>query len=220
MAGNYNKRRRADLYKIVVIGDVSVGKTSFMERYVNNKFSNTYKATIGADFLSKDVDRDGKKMVLQIWDASSGRERFQSISKYHYRGSDAFIVVYDITKESSFRNVIQWIKDIKTFSTADKNSTSKSAVILVGTKKDLIKDRVVSLEEAMEIAKEQMDGCHVCEISSKTGEGIAELMDLCCSTLAGINNHEEEGKFLIKNEEENKPVSYGPIIDWVISWFQ
>jgi len=204
------------LYKIVVLGNSSVGKTSFLERYVHGKFSNNYKSTLGIDFLSKPVDRNGKQVTLQLWDTSSGRERFQSLTKAYYRGADAFFLIYDITNERSFKDALVYPKEITNYIQG-----TKPCIILVGSKKDLAKDRNVSTVEAMEIAKDQIEGCHVCEISSKTGEGIDELMELCIST---IENNQKMDNEIIESPLEaqtKKPVSYfEALLNWFVSWWQ
>eukprot|EP01084_Bolivina_argentea_P049714 91424_1 len=83
------------LLKVVILGDASVGKTSIRNRFVNDKFSKEYKATIGADFLTKEIFIDDKSVTIQIWD-TAGQERFQSLGVAFYRGSDSCILLYDI----------------------------------------------------------------------------------------------------------------------------
>jgi len=89
------------LIKVVLLGDSGVGKTSLMERFVNHRFSQQYKATIGADFLSKDVTVEDKSVTMQIWD-TAGQERYQSLGSAFYRGADACLLVYDVTDLKSF----------------------------------------------------------------------------------------------------------------------
>merc|ERR1711883_12435 len=96
------------LLKVIILGDSGVGKTSLMNQYVNRKFSNQYKATIGADFLTKDITLDDNRQVtLQIWD-TAGQERFQSLGVAFYRGADACILVFDLTAKKSFENLDTW----------------------------------------------------------------------------------------------------------------
>ncbi|RYR49230.1 hypothetical protein Ahy_A07g035576 isoform C [Arachis hypogaea] len=86
--------RRRTLLKVIILGDSGVGKTSLMNQYVNKKFSNQYKATIGADFLTKEVQFEDRLFTLQIWD-TAGQERFQSLGVAFYRGADCCVLVYD-----------------------------------------------------------------------------------------------------------------------------
>lgn len=87
-----------------------MGKTSLMNRYVKNKFSHQYKATIGADFLTKDIEVDGKLVTMQIWD-TAGQERFQSLGVAFYRGADACVLVYDVTNSKSFDSLDSWMEE-------------------------------------------------------------------------------------------------------------
>jgi len=95
------------LLKVIILGDSGVGKTSLMNQYVNRKFSNQYKATIGADFLTKDVMIDDRLVTMQIWD-TAGQERFQSLGVAFYRGADCCVLVYDVTNPNSFKSLDSW----------------------------------------------------------------------------------------------------------------
>ncbi|EER06563.1 Rab7, putative, partial [Perkinsus marinus ATCC 50983] len=99
--------RKKVLLKVIILGDSGVGKTSLMNQYVNKKFSPQYKATIGADFLTKEVTIDDKVVTLQIWD-TAGQERFQSLGMAFYRGADCCCLVYDITNPKSFESLDSW----------------------------------------------------------------------------------------------------------------
>lgn len=94
-----------DILKVVLIGDGGVGKTSLRNQYIHKKFTDAYKATIGADFITKEVEtNDGKKVMMQIWD-TAGQERFQSLGVAYYRGADACILVYDVNNYLSFQHL-------------------------------------------------------------------------------------------------------------------
>ncbi|XP_006590898.1 ras-related protein Rab7 isoform X2 [Glycine max] len=99
--------RRRTLLKVIILGDSGVGKTSLMNQYVNKKFSNQYKATIGADFLTKEVQFEDRLFTLQIWD-TAGQERFQSLGVAFYRGADCCVLVYDVNSMKSFDNLNNW----------------------------------------------------------------------------------------------------------------
>ncbi|CDJ52884.1 Ras family domain-containing protein, putative [Eimeria brunetti] len=99
--------KKKSLLKVIILGDSSVGKTSLMNQYVNKKFSNQYKATIGADFLTKDVVIDDKEVTIQIWD-TAGQERFQSLGVAFYRGADCCVLVFDVTNPKSFDSLESW----------------------------------------------------------------------------------------------------------------
>ncbi|AEE82786.1 RAB GTPase homolog G3A [Arabidopsis thaliana] len=99
--------RRRTLLKVIVLGDSGVGKTSLMNQYVHKKFSMQYKATIGADFVTKELQIGEKLVTLQIWD-TAGQERFQSLGAAFYRGADCCALVYDVNVLRSFDNLETW----------------------------------------------------------------------------------------------------------------
>ncbi|KAG9395029.1 Small GTPase superfamily [Carpediemonas membranifera] len=99
------------LLKIIILGDTGVGKTSLMNRFVNQKFTATYKATIGADFLTKEVTVNGQRVTMQIWD-TAGQERFQSLGVAFYRGADACVLVYDVNQPKSFDDLESWSQEL------------------------------------------------------------------------------------------------------------
>ncbi|XP_052118190.1 ras-related protein Rab7 isoform X6 [Arachis duranensis] len=99
--------RRRTLLKVIVLGDSGVGKTSLMNQYVHKKFSQQYKATIGADFVTKELQIDDRLVTLQIWD-TAGQERFQSLGVAFYRGADCCVLVYDVNVMKSFDSLENW----------------------------------------------------------------------------------------------------------------
>ena len=125
--------RKKVLLKIIILGDSGVGKTSLMNQYVNQRFSSQYKATIGADFLTKEVTIDDKLVTLQIWD-TAGQERFQSLGVAFYRGADACILVYDITSEKSFEQLNSWRDEF--LNHAKPRSPENFPFVVIGNKVD------------------------------------------------------------------------------------
>ena len=107
--------KRKTFIKLIIIGDSAVGKTSLLQQYVNKTFSANYSATIGADFLTKEVAIDEKICALQIWD-TAGQEKFQStLSTPFYKGSEGCIIVYDITNIETFNNLSNWKEEFLKF---------------------------------------------------------------------------------------------------------
>lgn len=142
--------KKKTLLKIIILGDSGVGKTSLMNRYHSGKFSGQYKATIGADFLSKDVEIDGKTATLQIWD-TAGQERFQSLGVAFYRGADACLLVYDVTDPRSFDNLQTWKSEfLKTAGAESSNSSQQQPFpfIVLGNKVDREDERRVHRSKA------------------------------------------------------------------------
>ncbi|CCJ28537.1 unnamed protein product [Pneumocystis jirovecii] len=99
--------RKKVLLKVIILGDSGAGKTSLLNQYVNKKFSNQYKATIGADFLTKEVTVDDRVVTMQLWD-TAGQERFQSLGVAFYRGADCCVLVFDVTNSKSFETLDSW----------------------------------------------------------------------------------------------------------------
>jgi Ras-related protein Rab-7A len=138
--------RKKVLLKIIILGDSGVGKTSLMNQYVNKKFSNQYKATIGADFLTKEVMVDDKLVTLQIWD-TAGQERFQSLGVAFYRGADACVLVFDVNVAKTFENLNSWREEF--LIQAGPRDPENFPFIVLGNKIDLENSRVVSQKRAM-----------------------------------------------------------------------
>lgn len=126
--------RRKVLLKVIILGDSGVGKTSLMSQFVNQKFSSQYKATIGADFLTKEIIVDDKLVTLQIWD-TAGQERFQSLGVAFYRGADCCILVYDVSKAATFRSLDSWRDEF--LIQASPRDPDHFPFVVVGNKVDL-----------------------------------------------------------------------------------
>merc|ERR1712187_454790 len=135
------------LLKVIILGDSGVGKTSLMNQYVNKKFTNQYKATIGADFLTKEVMIDDKVATMQIWD-TAGQERFQSLGVAFYRGADCCVLVYGLTQTKSFESLDSW-RDEFLIQASPKNPDSFPFVV-IGNKCDLPDKRLVSAARAQQ----------------------------------------------------------------------
>jgi Ras-related protein Rab-7A len=116
-----------------------------MNQYIHKRFSNTYKATIGADFMTKEILIDDKLVTLQIWD-TAGQERFQSLGVAFYRGADSCILVHDITDSKSFDNLESWMDEFIVH--ADPKNPNNFPFIVLGNKADLANRRQVSTSKA------------------------------------------------------------------------
>jgi small GTP-binding protein len=99
--------------KVIVIGNSNVGKTCLILRYTQDMFRESFLPTIGVDFRSKALIKDGKRYKLQLWD-TAGQERYNSLRRGYYRGAKGVIIVYDITDQTSFENVTRWSEDVIT----------------------------------------------------------------------------------------------------------
>jgi len=124
------------VYKILVVGDLGCGKTSFIHRYVNHTFSNTYRATIGVDFALKTLKRGKASIRLQLWDIA-GQERFGHMTRVYYKEAVGAIIVFDITREKTFQAVTKWKADIDDNLSVDGVSIP---VVLLANKCDLAEE--------------------------------------------------------------------------------
>lgn len=127
-------RNKKALLKVIILGDSGVGKTSLMQQYVSRKFSSHYKATIGADFLTKEMMVDDRLTTMQTWD-TAGQERFQSLGVAFYRGADCCVLVFDVTNPKSFEHIEQWRDEFLT--QAAPRNADKFPFVLLGNKVDL-----------------------------------------------------------------------------------
>ncbi|KAF3446066.1 hypothetical protein FNV43_RR11245 [Rhamnella rubrinervis] len=150
-------------YKLVFLGDQSVGKTSIITRFMYDKFDNTYQATIGIDFLSKTMYLEDRTVRLQLWD-TAGQERFRSLIPSYIRDSSVAVIVYDVASRQSFLNTSKWIEEVRT------ERGSDVIIVLVGNKTDLVDKRQVSIEEAE--AKSRELNVMFIETSAKAGFNI------------------------------------------------
>jgi len=141
---------KKDILKVVLIGDGGVGKTAIRVQYIHKRFTNNYKATIGADFITKEVQVEkGKTVSMQIWD-TAGQERFQSLGIAYYRGADACIIVFDVTNPESFENVLHWEHEF--INKAGLKDPSTYPFILIGNKTDIEDERVISKSQGRRMA--------------------------------------------------------------------
>ena len=161
-------------YKVVFLGDSSVGKTSIITRFMYDTFETSFQSTIGIDFLSKNIKVGGKLLRLQLWD-TAGQERFKSMIPSYIRDSKMSVVVYDVTSEESFRGVEKWVKDVRSEGGGDV------VVVIVGNKIDRDADREVTTEEGERRAEELQ--AHFVETSAKTEQNINNLFMKIASTL-------------------------------------
>ncbi|KAJ3386682.1 hypothetical protein CcCBS67573_g02369 [Chytriomyces confervae] len=171
-------------FKLVFLGEQSVGKTSLITRFMYDTFDNTYQATIGIDFLSKTMYLEDRTVRLQLWD-TAGQERFRSLIPSYIRDSSVAVVVFDITNRSSFQNTNKWIDDVR----AERGNDV--IIVLVGNKTDLSDKRQVSTEEGEKKAKEA--NVLFIETSAKAGYNVKALFRKIAQALPGGNDGSEGG---------------------------
>ncbi|MFX1598447.1 MAG: Rab family GTPase [Promethearchaeota archaeon] len=170
-------------FKMLLLGDAAVGKTTLVTRFVKGKFRSDYKMTIGVDILSKDVEVNNEKAVLSIWDIA-GQERFKSFRNVFYRGASAAFIVFDLTRAQTFQNLGNWVDELKRF------VESPVSTVIVGNKVDLEDLRDVRKEDAEGMAKSI--GSLYLETSAKTGQKVDEAFTtLTKGTIARIHSRKK-----------------------------
>ncbi|EDV19728.1 Ras-related protein Rab-21 [Trichoplax sp. H2] len=153
-------------FKVVLLGEGCVGKTSIVLRYCENKFNEKHLSTLQASYLEKKLNIGGKRINLAIWD-TAGQERFHALGPIYYRESHGAILVYDITDEDSFMKVKKWVKELR------KMLGNEICLCIVGNKIDLEKDRTVHVTRAEDYA--QSVGAVHFHTSAKMNKGIEEV---------------------------------------------
>jgi Ras and EF-hand domain-containing protein len=165
-------------FQIVFAGDSGVGKTSFIHKLCTKRdFMSTFSSTVGVDFLMKTIVVNRHIATLQLWD-TAGQERFRSMTRQYFRKADGVIIMYDVTSESTFRNVHIWLDYIQ------DGISDGTVLVLVGNKQDLTEGstvRAVSEQGGALLAKEV--GALFAETSAKSGSGIEQIIEEMTSML-------------------------------------
>uniref|UniRef100_A0A1I8AZ49 Ras-related protein Rab-7b n=1 Tax=Meloidogyne hapla TaxID=6305 RepID=A0A1I8AZ49_MELHA len=188
MHSTTTQKKRLTL-KVILLGESGVGKSSIVNQFVNKKFLNYYKATIGVDFLQKQLTVDGVDVTLHIWD-TAGFERYQSLGSAYYRGADCCVLVYDLTSSSSFRAIESWRDEFLVVS--NPSDPDDFPFMLLGNKFDLIHDRAVSSSKAENWCRQVVNMKHF-EVSAKEDwrldDAFKEIVRMC---LIRLRRGEEE----------------------------
>lgn len=190
--------KKKTLLKVIILGDSGVGKTSLMQQFVNGKFSHQYKATIGADFLTKELTIDDKSVTMQLWD-TAGQERFQSLGVAFYRGADCCVLVYDVTNQKSFENISLW-KDEFLIQANVKNPENFPFVI-IGNKVDVDDSKkVINTKKAQQFAN-NLGNLPLFQTSAKEAVNIDQAFDVIARNAL---QQEENDEF---NDEFNDAIN-------------
>eukprot|EP01119_Soliformovum_irregulare_P019917 TRINITY_DN6397_c0_g1_i2.p1 TRINITY_DN6397_c0_g1~~TRINITY_DN6397_c0_g1_i2.p1 ORF type:complete len:220 (+),score=42.84 TRINITY_DN6397_c0_g1_i2:837-1496(+) len=185
MAVAYNRRT---LLKAIILGDSGVGKTSLLERYITNKFSLLYKATIGADFMTKEVELSQSKVVtLQLWD-TAGQERFQSLGTSFYRGADACILVFDVTSKETFEDLKLWRNEFVNQAGIHPSEAESFPFVVLGNKVDRDQERAVTTKMA-ETWCNQTGSMPYMEVSAKDATNVQQAFFMAAELALGRNPH-------------------------------
>eukprot|EP01083_Nonionella_stella_P270998 917953_1 len=169
-----NAREYDHLFKLVLIGDATVGKTSLLLRFADDSFKDNYISTIGVDFRFRTLTINGDLVKLQIWD-TAGQERFRTITSAYYRGADGIIMVYDITNIRTFEHMQGWLDEVH------KVTGSTITKLIIGNKNDLLHRRQVDINQAQQYALSV--GASIIETSAKTANNVDKSFTMIAQEL-------------------------------------
>jgi len=184
------------IFKVLLLGNSDVGKSSLLLRFVDSLWNDAFVPTIGVDFKVKTLEINNKKVKMQIWD-TAGQERFRTVVSTYFRGAHGILLLYDVTNKDSFKNLENWLIEI------EKNSSDKVLKILVGNKCDLSDDREIQTEEGQAFAVR--NGMEFMETSAKMNTNVSKAFETLGKLMIefnskGNNNSQSgEGKNLKAN---------------------
>ncbi|CAD5179727.1 ras-related protein RABA2a-like [Musa acuminata AAA Group] len=197
------------LFKVVLIGDSGVGKSNLLSRFTRNEFCLESKSTIGVEFATRTLQVEGRIIKSQIWD-TAGQERYRAITSAYYRGALGAILVYDVTKPTTFENVSRWLKELRDH--ADPNIV----IMLIGNKTDLKQLRAVASEDAQSYA--ETEGLSYIETSALEATNVEQAFQLILAEIyrviskknissdepgPGIAGSVKEGKTIVVSASES-----------------
>merc|ERR1711907_674050 len=183
-------------FKLVLLGDSAVGKSSLVLRFVRGQFFEYQESTIGAAFLTQNVSLNDYTVKFEIWD-TAGQERYHSLAPMYYRGAAAAVVVYDITNADSFARAKSWVKELQ------RQGSPNIVIALAGNKCDLQTKRKVEASEASEYAKD--NGLFFMETSAKTALNVEELFKAIAKKLPKDPYREPSDKPGVNIDEPETP---------------
>jgi Ras-related protein Rab-21 len=204
---NMNAKAGPRPFKLVLLGDGRVGKTSLVLRYVDNVFSDSQTATVQASYLTKRLNINGVVVTLSIWD-TAGQERFHALGPIYYRDADAALLVYDIMDKDSFTRVRNWVKELRQMASKD------IILAIAANKSDLVRSQKIDLQEAERYAASI--GAKHFVTSAKLNTGIEQVfLDITTRALEKRKSSMEElssiqkrkGMVIVDEQPESPPQS-------------
>ncbi|MCD6483798.1 MAG: GTP-binding protein [Candidatus Odinarchaeota archaeon] len=160
-------------YKVILIGDATVGKTSLILKFVEDRFANIYSPTMGVEISYQSVLLDNVPISLLLWDIA-GQDRFKLVRNHYYKNAAGAVIVFDVTNEDSFNHILDWYNELKTY-------VPSASYILVGNKIDLVDQRKISQRRVSLLLRRL--GCKYIETSAKTGENVKKMFKLIASEI-------------------------------------
>ena len=187
------------IFKVLLLGNSNVGKSSLFLRFVDDIWNDTFVPTIGVDFKIKTFEIDSQKVKMQIWD-TAGQERFKNIFASYYRGAHGILLLYDVTDKDSFKNLSNWLIEI------EKNASKNVLKVLIGNKSDLEEKRVISFNQGREFADTY--GLKFIETSAKKNLNVNEAFETLGRELMAASADKKT-----VNQKQNKKISVVKAVD-------
>ena len=184
------------IFKVLLIGNSDVGKSSLILRYVDQIWNDVFVPTIGVDFKVKSLQIDNKRVKMQIWD-TAGQERFRNVISSYFKGAHGILLIYDITARDSFKELENWLGEV------ERNATPQVLKILIGNKCDLEEQRQITVDEGEAFAAR--NGMKFIETSAKNNTNVNEAFE----ALAKIMVESSNKKNVIKVEKKTIKVDKG-----------
>lgn len=169
------------VFKLIVVGDSAIGKSSLLDRYINDIYTTTYSSTIGVDFKLKGIDKDGTKIKLQIWD-TAGQERFRTIVSSYYRGAHGILLCFGYDSFTSFNNLDIWLQEIATY------CQKGTPILLIGTKNDYIGTKHQEVSDETILGFCDKHNFEFCSTSAKEDENCSKVFDKMVELLMSYHN--------------------------------
>jgi len=188
------------IFKVLLLGNSDVGKSSLLLRYVDSVWSDTFVPTIGVDFKVKTIEIGGKKVKLQIWD-TAGQERFRTVVSTYFRGAHGIFLIYDITNRDSFKNLENWLIEI------EKNASENVLKILIGNKNDLEDERDITADEGKAFANR--NGMQFIETSAKMNTNVNEAFETLGKLMIEFSSQQKQGMTQDKKDKKVLGASSG-----------
>ena len=185
------------IFKVLLLGNSDVGKSSLLLRYVDSVWNDAFVPTIGVDFKVKTLNINDKKIKMQIWD-TAGQERFRTVVATYFRGAHGILLLYDVTNKDSFKNLENWLIEI------EKNAQEKVLKILIGNKCDLNDDREITTEEGKAFALR--NGMEFMETSAKMNTNVTEAFETLGKLMIEFNSKGNQGT---QKNNDNKNLKAG-----------
>ena len=182
------------IFKVLLIGNSDVGKSSLILRYVDQIWNDVFVPTIGVDFKVKSIEVDKKLVKMQIWD-TAGQERFRNVISSYFKGAHGILLIYDITSRDSFKELENWLGEV------ERHASSQVLKILIGNKSDLEEKREIQKDEGEAFA--MRNGMQFIETSAKNNTNVSEAFEALAKIMVDSSNKRNAIKI-----EKNKNIQF------------